>query len=486
MLAVADIGAQTVFRVDPDTGAATPIFTGHDFFGVAVAPFLARGHVYVVGSDRVLQRVDPLTGEQRVMHRGSPFASSMGVAEALDGRILVSNAGSNRGVHQVDRESFAVTDLSPNQNFGVARYTKIDPTTGDAMVCKQSGQVFRVDVETGSQTAINSGASVGWCEGIDVDSGGNLTVVDRSNDRLVRIFASTGQEIPLASVFVNPIDVAHQNDLTVLVTDDGDDTVWAVSLINQARAALTSGQSLGTPRGITVDEIGNVYIADRAGGLIWYDPDGLSFNNQVVIARGSLFDSALGVATALPAVCGDAIKAPDEGCDDGGTVSGDGCSATCELEDADGDGLPDLHETGLYGTDPFDDDTDDDGLTDGFETLGPASGTEALLADTDGDGVQDGTESGLEAPMGTDTDLGVFVPDADPATTTDPLDPDTDGDGLPDGVEDANGNGAVDPGETDPLTAEFPVPALSPPGIVVLAALVGVLAARRLRRADSG
>jgi hypothetical protein len=34
---------------------------------------------------------------------------------------------------------------------------------------------------------------------------------------------------------------------------------------------------------------------------------------------------------------------------------------------------------------------------------------------------------------------------------TDPLNPDTDSDGLPDGIEDKNGNGQVDPGETDPL-----------------------------------
>ncbi len=37
---------------------------------------------------------------------------------------------------------------------------------------------------------------------------------------------------------------------------------------------------------------------------------------------------------------------------------------------------------------------------------------------------------------------------------TDPLNPDTDTDGLFDGVEDSNGNGSVDPGETDPLDSD--------------------------------
>jgi len=69
--------------------------------------------------------------------------------------------------------------------------------------------------------------------------------------------------------------------------------------------------------------------------------------------------------------------------------------------------------------------------------------------DTDGDGIQDGTESGLTTGD-TDTDLAVFIPDADPATTTDPTLADTDDDGVPDGDEDWNKNGRVDAGEGDP------------------------------------
>jgi uncharacterized repeat protein (TIGR01451 family)/uncharacterized protein (TIGR03382 family) len=71
--------------------------------------------------------------------------------------------------------------------------------------------------------------------------------------------------------------------------------------------------------------------------------------------------------------------------------------------DTDGDGLTDRREVEL-GTDPNDPDTDDDGLPDGLEVN----------------------------------------------TNTNPLDDDTDDDGLLDGNEDANHNGTVDSGETDP------------------------------------
>ena len=177
-------------------------------------------------------------------------------------------------------------------------------------------------------------------------------------------------------------------------------------------------------------------------------------------------------------------------CDEG--FSGDGTE--CAPDDSDGDGLSDLEEQ-LAGTDPNDEDTDGDGISDGDEVAGsgPLSGigpTNALDADTDDDGISDGEEIGgpllpegvtptATDPTKADTDgdgiddgvelgrtSGVdggqsnggvpyegsdgFVPDADPQTTTDPLNDDSDGGGVKDGEEDANGNGAVDPGETDP------------------------------------
>ncbi|WP_342375581.1 Ig-like domain-containing protein [Myxococcus stipitatus] len=126
--------------------------------------------------------------------------------------------------------------------------------------------------------------------------------------------------------------------------------------------------------------------------------------------------------------------------------------------DTDDDGIPDGIEVTVGGTDPLDDDTDNDGLLDGTEdkdhdgVVDPGE-TSPVLADTDGDGVQDGTELGITEPEGTDTDTTVFIPDADPTTTTDPLNVDTDGGSVLDGIEDANHNGRVDPGETNPNVA---------------------------------
>ena len=59
--------------------------------------------------------------------------------------------------------------------------------------------------------------------------------------------------------------------------------------------------------------------------------------------------------------------------------------------DLDGDGLTDIEESEIYGTDPDDPDSDDDNLDDGHEVL--VAGTDPLLSDTDGDGINDDIDS---------------------------------------------------------------------------------------------
>lgn len=90
------------------------------------------------------------------------------------------------------------------------------------------------------------------------------------------------------------------------------------------------------------------------------------------------------------------------------------------------------------GGDP---DGDRDGLIDATEI--PQYQTDPQNPDTDGDGLKDG----LEVQSGTN-----------------PTNRDTDGDGTADGIEDANQNGRIDPGETDPRhPPEKPAPAAAAP-----------------------
>lgn len=149
--------------------------------------------------------------------------------------------------------------------------------------------------------------------------------------------------------------------------------------------------------------------------------------------------------------------------------------------DGDADGIPDRLEVAL-GSSATDIDSDDDGLADGVEDANhngvvDSGETSPINRDTDGDGLPDGVERGISAgvadpdgsgPLG-GTDLSRFIPDADPATTSDPLNADSDGDGYTDGQEDANLNGRLDAGESNPVDrASFPVQTRAVPALGVV------------------
>jgi hypothetical protein len=109
--------------------------------------------------------------------------------------------------------------------------------------------------------------------------------------------------------------------------------------------------------------------------------------------------------------------------------------------DTDSDGLDDYTEVFLLGTDPNNKDTDGDKLFDGEEDVTKdgiiqiwLGETDPKVPDTDGDGLTDGIEV---KSLGTDPNIV-----------------DTDGDCLADGIEDANHNGQIDPGETNPLSID--------------------------------
>lgn len=128
-------------------------------------------------------------------------------------------------------------------------------------------------------------------------------------------------------------------------------------------------------------------------------------------------------------------------------------------EDFDGDGV-DARVEALFGSDPFDPDTDGDGLRDEFEIR--SLDTLPTDTDTDGDGLSDadsdpdgdGLTNEREQRVGTDplsanSDTDSVADGAELERGTDPLEADTDADFLRDGAEAELGTDPLDPDTDD-------------------------------------
>lgn len=118
-----------------------------------------------------------------------------------------------------------------------------------------------------------------------------------------------------------------------------------------------------------------------------------------------------------------------------------------DTTDTDGDGLPDVYEKNVYGTDINNPDTDGDRLPDGYEVI--TLRTNPASKDTDDNGTTDDEED-FDSDNLTNYEEYIFG--------TDPYKADTDGDGLTDGDEvniyntdplkyDTDGDGVIDSDE---------------------------------------
>lgn len=279
-----------------------------------------------------------------------------------------------------------------------------------------------------------------------VSAAGELTAGDRPGSFPNSVQASSGSIQSRASVTVTPaavvrVTVSPQNPTTAM-----------------GRKVIFVATPLGV-RGQVVQGVAAHWTLKTGGGAL-DAATGVFTTGLVAGAFAGTIEVEAGGAHATTSVTVPADFDNDHMADELEVKYGlDDTDPSDAQADADRDGLTNVLEV-RAGTNPRDTDSDDDGVTDGNEqrwnedTDGDGL-INALDPDSDGDGLFDGTEMAVSVPpSGTDLSAGHFVKDEDPSTSTNPLKADTDGDTLSDGFEDADHNGRVDKGETDPNVPE--------------------------------
>ena len=228
-----------------------------------------KGDVYVTdsGNNRVLelaagstsQTVVPLAGLDRPEDIAVDDAGDLVITEPAEHRVLELTAGSTSPT------VLPFTDLG--EPTGVAVDSR-DPGNDRAVVVTDSthNRVVALRAHSTEQTELPF-SGLACPSAVTVNRDGALFVIDRDNERVLKLpWAAT---VPTALPFVvgRPDDVAVDTSGNVYVTDSHDNRVTKfITASNTPKTLPFNG--VNHPQGIDVDTAGNVYVVDTGNNRV--------------------------------------------------------------------------------------------------------------------------------------------------------------------------------------------------------------------------
>jgi streptogramin lyase len=258
-------GTGELVKVNPVTGAQTPIATGSS--SLMYTPYDAvylNNKLYAPdGSLRQLDRIDPLTGSVTAI-------TSFTDADSWPVNIAVDGAG-----------KLLVTDTN-------------------------LGRIYRIDPDTGARTTLSSGGLLSRPHGLTLEPAtGKILVADFGNaGRLIRVDPTTGAQTLLSSngLFVIPRDVQVATDGTIFVSDSyaggGNGAVLRVNPTTGAQTLVATGGFIAGVLNLAIEADGKILLAETssdvnaAGGILRIDP---TTGAQTRLSFGGRFLNPAGV-----------------------------------------------------------------------------------------------------------------------------------------------------------------------------------------------
>jgi sugar lactone lactonase YvrE len=164
--------------------------------------------------------------------------------------------------------------LSPvGGGFAVPTSVAID-AAGDTFIA-DAGKNAILEFTPGSTTAISIGSNLSKPAGVAVDGAGNVIVADTGNNQIVEVPMVNGALSNAAQITIVSASDAKKNPTPI------------------------AGAVLSSPAGVTIDALGNLYIADTGNNRVVYLPYSGSWNMAQASVLGSNLSAPL--ATAVDA-----------------------------------------------------------------------------------------------------------------------------------------------------------------------------------------
>ncbi|MCA9111306.1 MAG: pre-peptidase C-terminal domain-containing protein, partial [Planctomycetaceae bacterium] len=269
---VTDIGLDALFIVDPTTGdreilsgdpSGANVGTGPSLMEPLDIIFVDRSRIYVADAARdAIFQIDGMTGNRQIVSIGSNDATTAGVSAVGTGieftlpvDIAVDTAGEFAYVTDLSLDAVIQVDLRPGATFG------------DRQIVSNN-------------TTPNGTNPFSFPLGIAFDAADRLLVADANTGQLLRI-DNTAPGLGARTVvsdfttpdgtnpFANPADVAVESNGTVLVTDQGNQTLFRVHPTTGARTILSNATTPDAVNpfqnisSIAQELNGNIIVMDR-------------------------------------------------------------------------------------------------------------------------------------------------------------------------------------------------------------------------------
>lgn len=238
---VTPAGAITTVTADPLVG---------DSYGLDFAP---DGSLFAAVSDSPdsrIARVDPLSGAVTPVHTGAPLENPSDIEFGPDGNAYITDFNLDA--------VFRLTPAGALSTFGQTGSTEAQSSlvvapSGVVYVGNYDGKIYAFPPQGGTPTVaatIDMGAQV---SGMDLTPSGQLIVSDIPNSRLLRVDPSTGAAAPIASVpaINSSYNLALLPDGGAVFGDYSDNRLVRVDTANGAQSFI--GDAVPDVEGITVE-----------------------------------------------------------------------------------------------------------------------------------------------------------------------------------------------------------------------------------------